>query len=58
MFWGFDYFRILEIFNCDFVWALRGVRVGSDTGSSSGLNCIGLDWGQILIIAFNLFTII
>ena len=27
LFWGFDYFRILEIFNCDFVWTLREIRV-------------------------------
>ena len=33
MFWGFDWFRILEIFNCAFVWTLRGIRVSGDTGS-------------------------
>ena len=27
-----------EIFNCTFVWMLSGIRVGSDTGSGSGLN--------------------
>ena len=38
--WGFDYlyFRILEIFNCDFVWTLGEIRVRGDTSSSSGLN--------------------
>ena len=38
VFWGFDYCRILKIFNCDFVWTLREIQVGSDTGSSSSLN--------------------
>ena len=41
VFWGFDYFRILEIFNCDFVWTLRGIRVRSDASSSSGSNRLG-----------------
>ena len=36
--WGFDYFWIREIFNCDFVWTLRGIRVGSDTALSLGLH--------------------
>ena len=38
VFLGFDYFQILEIFNCDFVWTLGGIRVRVDTSSSSGSN--------------------
>ena len=33
VFWGFDWFRVLGVFNCAFVWTLRGIRVGGDTGS-------------------------
>ena len=41
VFWGFDYFRILEIFHCDFVWTLGGIQVRGDTSLSSGLKrCI------------------
>ena len=47
LFWKFHYFRILEIFNCDFVWTLRGIRVRGDASSSSGLKKV-LARGQVL----------
>ena len=44
LFWVFEWFWILEISNYTFIWTLGGIRVSSDTGWSSGLNCIDLDW--------------
>ena len=42
VFWGFDWFKVLGVFKCAFVWTLRGIRDGGDTGS--GLKFLGLDW--------------
>ena len=33
VFWGFDWFRVLGVFNCALVWTLRRIRVSGDTGS-------------------------
>ena len=40
VFWGFDWFRVLGVFNCAFTWTLRGIRVGGDTGSGLKLNVV------------------
>ena len=43
----------MEILNYSFVWALGGIRVSSDTGSSSGLKRVGSSFVYIIYFRYN-----
>ena len=38
VFWGFEWLRDLEAFNCTFIWSLREIRVSGDMGLGLKLN--------------------
>ena len=57
VFWSFERYRILEISNYTFVWALTWIWVCCDTDSNLVLNYVDMDWRSNLILASIMFKL-